>query len=56
MTSTLINFKKDNQELGFTNLKSCSIIEDIKIMANEPNIFSLVFNEKNESAFKINYK
>jgi hypothetical protein len=56
MTSILKSFKKGDEELAFTNLKSCSIIEDIRILSNEPNIFSLVFNEKNESAFKLNYK
>jgi hypothetical protein len=28
----------------------------LSILANVSNIFTLVFDEKNESAFKINYK
>jgi uncharacterized protein YlxP (DUF503 family) len=56
MTSILKSFKRDDNQLAFTNLKGSSIIEDIKVVSNEPNVFSLVFNEKNESAFKINYK
>jgi hypothetical protein len=56
MTSILISFMNDNQNFQFTNLRGYSIIKDIKVKANEPNIFSIVFDEKNESAFKINYK
>lgn len=56
MTSILKSFKRDDNQLAFTNLKGSSVIEDIKVVSNEPNVFSLVFNEKNESAFKINYK
>ena len=50
MTSILKSFKRDDNQLAFTNLKGSSIIEDIKVVSNEPNVFSLVFNEKNESA------
>jgi hypothetical protein len=56
MTSILKSFIKGNQELDFTNNKGYCILEDVTIIANESNIFTLVFEEKNESAFKINYK
>jgi hypothetical protein len=56
MTSILKRFIKGNQELEFTNNKGYCILEDVTIIANESNIFTLVFEEKNESAFKINYK
>ena len=56
MTSILKSFIKGNQDLEFTNNKGYCILEDVTIIANESNIFTLVFEEKNESAFKINYK
>jgi hypothetical protein len=56
MTSILTKFMKDDQDLDFTNHKGYSVLEDVSILANVSNIFTLVFDEKNESAFKINYK
>ena len=56
MTSILTKFIKDDQDLDFTNHKGYSVLEDVSILANVSNIFTLVFDEKNESAFKINYK